>query len=709
MAQTPTLDEVEAEMRRRGLLTVSGSVMDEPGTTLKEFQNFGESLFKGGAKGVIDILGGWGNLYDYLKKSNDPNAFSSAGISRGIRNLTGVDLLSIPGYKGAYEFSSAGTPAAALTAVGVPGLFGRTKMGVTGEYGVGGATGLFAGSVAPESPAAQLALGMTPYATKASYLGAQRALTQPRVTMPSVAETTSLLSVGRLTPGEAALDRGQLATEARTEASTRSGQAPVAFRQGQAIDVEGFLDRLFQRSAGAPVTLQRAEATTQAVFDAFRNYGKALSSKLRSDASKDFNAAKSAGGMIDTTPVVNKVRQQLASIAPEEPGFAQLKSSLDRILTEYVEPGKPATTTTSTVLGPGGTPASTIVTPATPDVIRSIDIKRLQDNLAIWGDAAYSGKATIGGSNIFEGVAPGKAKGIALNVLRGFKESLDVAIQNGVPGADKLAKARDNFATNIRRIEEFSNRPLTKAFDVEAVTDLVPEKVLAKLKKEPESQRNFLIEVMSAHPNPQVTAVLDTIRRSTLDDILMQGRTSGSALDPAVSINNMLKALQKKGDLAALFPNAADLAEAQLAVKYMQRVLSRESAAGAVGPSAGTVYSLSRGAGGTATQSLVLKELGALVDSLIASPEAFSRVLFEGDNRKLLLDLAKGKTKGEKAYNAVQTLAKGLAVTGARGGPMVEVTQPNLPAPAPTYAPEPAAEPQLSDIEEEMRRRGLME
>ena len=705
MAQTPTLEEVEAEMRRRGLLTVSGSVMDEPGTTLKEFQNFGESLFKGGTKGVVDILGGWGNLYDYLKKSNDPSAFSSAGIARGIRNLTGVDLLSIPGYKGAYEFSSAGTPAAALTAVGVPGLFGRTKMGVAGEYGVGGTTGLFAGTVAPESPAAQLALGMSPYAAKASYLGAQRALTQPRVTMPSVAETSELLRVGRLTPGEAALDRQQLAIEARTESSTRSGQAPIAFRQGQAIDVEGFLDRLFQRSAGAPVTLQRAEAATQAVYDAFQNYGKALSSKLRGDAKKDFNAAKSAGGMIDTSPVVDKVRQQLATIAPEEPGFAQLKSSLERILTEYVEPGKPATTTTSTVLGPGGTPASTIVTPATPDVIRSIDIKRLQDNLAIWGDAAYSGKATIGGSNIFEGVAPGKAKGIAMNVLRGFKESLDAAIQNKVPGADKLLQARDNFAANIRRIEEFSDRPLTKAFDKANVTELVPEQVLARLKKLPESQQNFLVQVMSAHPNPQVTSVLDTVRRSTLDDVLTQGRASGSALDPAVSIDNMLKALQKKGDLAPLFPNAADLKEAQLAVKYMQRVLSRQTAAGTAGPSAGTVYSVSRGAGATATQSLLLKEAGALVDALIASPEAFSRVLFEGDNRKLLLDLAKGKTKGEKAYNAIQTLGKGVAITGARGGPMVDVMQPNLPAEV--AAPEAAPEPSLLDIEEEMRRRGI--
>ncbi len=708
MAQTPTLEEVEAEMRSRGLLTSTGSVMDEKDTTLQEFKNFGESLFKGAPMGIIDILGGWGNLYDYLKESKDPSAFSSAGIARGVKNLTGVDLLKIPGYRGAYEFSSAGAPAAALTAVGVPGLFSRTKTGVAGEFGVGGTTGLFAGQVAPDSPAAQLALGMTPYAAKASYLGAQRLMTQPNVTMPSVPETQSLLRVGRLTPGEAALDRPQLAIEARAEASPRSGQAPIAFRQGQAIDVEGFLDKLFQRSAGAPVTLQRAEATTKAVFDAFNNYGKALSSKLRSDANKDFRAAKTAGGMVDTTPVVDRVRQELASIAPEEPGFAQLRSSLEKILTEYVEPGKPATTTTSSVLGPTGQPASVTVTPATPDVIKSIDIKRLQDNLSLWGDAAYSGKATIGGSDIFDGVAPGKAKGIAMNVLRGFKESLDQAIANKVPGADKLVQARDNFATNIRRIEEFADRPLTKRFDVANVTDLVPEEVLARLKKEPESQRYFLIDVLQKHPNPQVNLVLDTIRRSTMDDILTSGRTSGSALDPKISIAKTLRALEKKGDLAALFPNPADLQEAQLAVKYMQRVLAKEAAAGAPGVGAGTTYSVSRGAGATATQSLILKELGALVESTIASPEAFTRVLFQGDNRKLLLDLAKGKTKGEKAYNAIRKLGEGIAITGARGGPMVGTERPEVEGEG-VLMTAPAAGPSMQDIEQEMRNRGLLE
>jgi len=277
-----------------------------------------------------------------------------------------------------------------------------------------------------------------------------------------------------------------------------------------------------------------------------------------------------------------------------------------------------------------------------------------------------------------------------------------------VPGADKLVQARDNFATNIRRIEEFADRSLTREFDVANVTKLVPEEVLTKLKKLPESQRNFLVDVMQKHPNPQVNLVLDTIRRSTMDDILVSGRTSGSALDPKISIAKTLRALKKKGDLAALFPNPADLQEAQLAIKYMQRVLAKEAPAGTPGIGAGTAYSASRGAGATATQGLVAKELESFVTATLMSPEALSKVLFQGDNRKLLLDLAKGKTKGEKAYIAVRKLGEGLAITGARGGPMVGTERPEVEGEG-AMAPAPSAGPSMQEIEQEMRDRGLLE
>lgn len=673
----PTLEELQAEAARRGLVTSTESVMDERGSSFDEFVKAGESLLKGPVKGIINIVGGWGNLYDYLIKSGDPSALSGAGIARGIKNLTGIDILTIPGYRGVYEFGEAGAPNIAFSLMGVPGLFSRTPAGLAGEFGAAGTTSLAAQQIAPDSPLVQMGLMLSPYAAKSLYGATQGMITRPRGTYPTEAEVNELLRVGRITPGEASLFRNQLATEARVEAAPSSGQAPSQFRIGQAKDVESFLSNLFDRAAGAPVTTAQAQQVTGSIVDAFKNYGKTLSTRLRLDAKKDFNAAKASGGQVDTTPIVDRVRAQLAGIAPEEPGFASLKQSLQNILDEYVDPGAPASVTPSSIVGPTGQPASVNITPARPPSNKPISIGRLQDNLAVWGEAAYSGKADFGKGNIFENVAPGKAKGIALSVLRGFKESLDEAINNNIPGADKLKAARDNFAANIDRIEEFSNRPLTKAFDVQNVSQLVPEDVLAKLKRMPPSQRAILIDVMQNNPNPQVNMVLETMRRAQMDDVLSRGRQGAegaSALDPQFSLKQTLRALQRKGDLADLFPNPTDLADAQLAIKYLQQVMSKEASMGLGGPSGGTVFGATRGAGANVQSSLLLRELVGFTRDIIASPEAFSKVIFDPNNRKLITDLARGKTKGDRALEALNTLKRGLIQVGTRGVAASETT-----------------------------------
>lgn len=707
----PTLEELLAEQARRTEVKSSASVMDERGSSFDEFVKAGEALLKGPVKGIINIVGGWGNLYDYLLKSGGPSALSGAGIARGIKNLTGIDILTIPGYRGLFEFGEAGAPAAAFSALGIPGLFGRTPAGLAGEFGAAGTTSLAAQQIAPESPLVQMGLMMSPYAAKSLYGATQRAITRPRGAFPTEAEISELLRVGRITPGEASLFRNQLATEARVEAAPSSGQAPSQFRIGQARDVESFLSNLFDRAAGAPVDTARAQQVTGAIVDAFKNYGKTLSSKLRLDAKKDFNAAKASGGQVDTTPIVDRVRAQLAGIAPEEPGFASLKQSLENILNEYVDPGAPASVTPSTIVGPTGQPASVNVTPARPPSNKPISIGRLQDNLAIWGEAAYSGKADFGKGNIFENVAPGKAKGIALSVLRGFKESLDEAINNNIPGADKLKAARDKFSANIDRIEEFANRPLTKAFDVQNVSQLVPEDVLAKLKRMPPSQRAILIDVMQNSPNPQVNGVLETMRRAQMDDVLSRGRQGAegaSALDPQFNLKQTLRALQRKGDLADLFPNPKDLADAQLVIKYLQQVMSKEASAGVGGPTGGAVFGAARGAGASSTASIVLREMINLTRDIIASPEAFSKVIFDPNNRKLILDLARGKTKGDRAIDALNTLARGAVQVGYRGVTASETTPTTVEErvlPEVTVIGTP--ELTLDELEEEAKRRGI--
>ena len=674
-----TLAEIQAELQKRGVTTTDASVLEPEGTSYEEFKKFAESALKGPAKGIIDIVGGYGTLYDYLKKSNDPNAFSGTGISQAIKNLTGINLQSIEGYRGAYEFGRAGAPAAALTALGLPGLFSRTPAGVAGEFGVAGGTGLLAQTVAPESPFAQLAIQSTPYAIKGGVTQATRAFTKPEGVFPPVAEATELSRVGRLTPGELGLNREQLALESAIEGTPASGQKPIEFRQAQATDVESFLTNLFNKASGK--TLSPSE-TTQAVVSSFNNYGKSLSTRLKSDAKTDFNAAKKAGGLIDTTPVVDAITSKLGEIPPEVKQLDPVKNAMQRIIDEYVIPETPAQTIPSTILGPTGQPASVNVIPATPAQNLKISIDRLQKNLSTWGDAVYSGKADFGKGNIFEGVAPGQAKGIAVAVLNGFRKSLDEAIDNKVAGADELVEARDKFKANIARIEEFANRPLTKAFDVENVTDLVPEKVIADLKNLPISQRQFLIDVMEKNPNTQVTEVLNSIRREKFNDVLTAAQSRGAAsTDPTFNIQSALTELDnKKGEFADLFPNSKDAVETRLAMNWMRRTLAGESAGGVGGLSGAEVYAATGAAGGGAPARLALREIVPWLQRVVANPKDFADVIFNPDYRKAMIDLSTAKTTTKKVTNALKTLSQGAAIMAVRAGPMLQTESPQMPS-----------------------------
>lgn len=79
----------------------------------------------------------------------------------------------------------------------------------------------------------------------------------------------------------------------------------------------------------------------------------------------------------------------------------------------------------------------------------------MQKNLSTWSDAVYSGKADFGKGNIFEGVAPGQAKGVAMTVLNGFRDALTKAIDEGVPGADKLKGLVISLQPTLKRLRSF--------------------------------------------------------------------------------------------------------------------------------------------------------------------------------------------------------------------------------------------------------------
>jgi len=665
-----TAEEAIAELKKRGITVSSESVLEENGTSFDEFKKFAESTLKGSAKGLIDIVGGYGNLYDYLKKSKDPSAFSSAGIMQGIRNLSGPDIQQIGGYRGAYEVGQSAAPAMAMTAMGLPGLFSRSALGIAGEGAVAAGTGMLGQAVAPDSPLAQFAIQASPYAVKGGLTTARGAYASPTGQAPS--NLDELLRVGRMTAGEATGSRVQLAKETATEASTKIEDVGNLFRQAQAQDVGGFLDNLFKRT-----TTQAADPTTaaNAAISAFDNYGKALSGRLRSDASKDFNKAKKAGGLVDTNPVVSVIQGELASIPPEVQALQPMRTALQRIIDEYVTPAKQAVVEPSKVLGPTGEPAFVNITKAEPEQLAKISIDRLQKNLSAWGEAAYSGKADFGKGNIFEGVAPGQAKGIAIKVLRGFRESLDNAIDSGVAGAEELAKARDKFKANLQKIEEYSNYPLSKYFDVETPTALTPELVIEKLSKSKPSERLFLSQVLESSPDGSM--VLDTVRRAQLEEVLIKSQKAAAGAAegaPTLDLKTLLKELNnKKGDFNYLFNNSAERADAALAIQWLQKTAKTASEASQSVKS--DAYALSRGAGATSQQGLILGELASIAKFIINDPKAIADVVFNPDTVKKMAEAQRtGKIK--KAGDLARSLGVSAAKFAPRVGPMVETTQP---------------------------------
>ena len=654
------------------------SVLSNTPTKFSEVAaNTVESIAKGSAKGIVDLIGGWETLYNYLDAGNDPEAAKPKRILGAIKDLTGVDLETAP-YRTPYNIGAAGAPAAAVTALGVPGLFTVGKNATTaqralssaGEFGVAGTTGVVA-PLLTDSPAGQLLIQGTPYAGKGAFMSGRDILRKPIGEFPTFDQTSSLLNIGPMTPGELTGSRRQLAVESRVASSPRAENVP-AFRQAQAVSTESYLDNLFKRSAQTPMN---PEELTTSVVNSFQNYGKALSSTLRSDAAKDFNAAKKAGGTVDTTPILETVQQRLNAIPAETPGMDGLRSSLSRILDEYAIPAVPEQITPSAIVGAGGEPVAVNITPGSPAQARRITIDRLQKNLSAWGEAAYSGKADFGKGNIFEGVAPGQAKGIALDVLKGFKQSLDNAIDSGVPGAEQLKGARDKFAANIQKIDEFSNRPLVKAFDVERASDLVPEQVLTKLKNAPPSQRAVLLEVLGN--NAEASQVLDTIRRSKFDEILTKARIPGAAENaPDFNIQAALAELSKKdGEFDFLFPKKADKNDALLVMKYMSKVVQNEGAGTPSGVAGSAAYMGTKAVGGSTQAANASKGLFDAIRDVINNPVSFSEVLFNPDSKAALLELAKKKSTPEKMLDATKKILKVGGIVAVRGTPMLSVEQ----------------------------------
>ena len=667
-----SLAELEAEAERRKGNPTFPSVMAEEGTPMQEAGKFLESTAKGGAVGLLNLLGGWGSYSDWRKQQQGveeaPSPISTAGMVSGIKQATGVDLLNVPGYKGAYELGSVAAPTAAIYAVAPElSLFGRgkTAMGTVGkgalETAVGTGTNMFAQSVAPDSPLAQMLISASPYAAGGALTAIQRRTVAPKGTVPE--STAALLDVGPLTPGQATGSRVQLATEARVAAAPETEMKPLAFKQAQAQSAESFLTRLFDSASSKAIT--DPDKVAETLTGAFKNYGQALATKLKQDANKMFTKAEKSGGMIDTQPVLDKLEQVKAGLRPDlNPADAALVGRIDNIMDSLFNPATPEVRRTTPLM-------TEEVIPATPATANKISIADLKRALSGWSDASWSGNYALNGTDVFAGVAPGQAKGVARAVLGGFKDALDAAIDAGVAGADDLKGARAAFGENLKKIDTFAKMPLTRVFgkDLEAVN---PDEMLKKLAGQTPTQRKLLFGILQN----DAPAIADTIRRVQFDRVLSRAAAEAASEDaPDFVIKQALQAMNKKnGDFAFLFPNAADATDARKAMEWMRKTLRSE---GPMAVGGGGEYAAVRAVGGSAQAGFIAREVIPTLRDLVANPNAFANVIFDKEAVQKMLAL-QNRTDPQKVVDFIGSVGKYVAPMAVRSGAMLETTRPTV-------------------------------
>lgn len=352
-----TKQQAEEELRRRGVLTGgTRSVLEQPEetTSLEEVKRFTQSLLKGSAKGVVDLVGGWGNLYDYIKKNPEPSGLSSRGIVNAISNLGGPDLMKLQGYKGAYDIGQAGAPAA-LMAAGMPA--GSLFSGTTGtaaraakEFGTAGTIGLLSQQVAEQSPYAQLTMQTLPYLLKGGVEGLKARKQQNIINEYKALLPEKDLGVFNefVLKGQGSADPQIAADIARLTRSPKYLEMVTALNEGAtAKALEGMAPK------GSPLTPEQSKT---GIIQAIQNK---LAGIRESNADSLFEKAKGYGagnGLVDPTQTIGKIDELIGRYSKQATPNAERAVQVLQNIRERLQP-------TQTAIY-GAQPGRTITAPA---------------------------------------------------------------------------------------------------------------------------------------------------------------------------------------------------------------------------------------------------------------------------------------------------------------------------------------------------------
>lgn len=340
---------LEEQQRRSGQVTGgSRSVLAEPEktTTLEETKRAVTSLLKGSTKGIIDLVGGWGKLYDVIKENKTPSALSGQGIVNAIAKAGGPDLMKIQGYKGAYDVGQAGAPAALMSLM-APGssLFNLSTPARTAaaEFSTAGGLGLLSQQVAPESAGAQVVLQTLPYLVKGGVTGLKSQAQQKKIDeyqklLPSKDANTFSEFMLR---GQGSSDPVIAADIARLASSPKYLELVSALNEGAAAKATSGM-----APKAAPLTQEQAKT---GIIQGIQNKLEAIRD---SKAGSLFEKAKGYGagqGLVDPTITIGKIDELIGRYSAQTTPNAEravevLTGIRDRLSPSFTTQGGGGTT-----------------------------------------------------------------------------------------------------------------------------------------------------------------------------------------------------------------------------------------------------------------------------------------------------------------------------------------------------------------------------
>lgn len=736
--------DAEEELRRRGIITGgTRSVLEQPEetTSLEEVKRFTQSLLKGSAKGIVDLVGGWGNLYDYIKKNPEPSGLSSKGIVNAIANLGGPDLMKLQGYKGAYDIGQAGAPAAVMGALTPAGSLFSGTTGTAARAGkeflAGGTIGLLGQQVAPESPYAQLTLQTLPYLVKGGVSGLKERKQQQLLN-----EYKSLLPEKDLGIFNEFILKGQGSTDPAIAADiARLTRSPKYLEMVTALN-EGATAKALQGMAPKGSQLTPEQAKT-GIIQAVQNK---LAGIRESNADSLFEKAKGYGagqGLVDPTQTIGKIDELIGRYTKQATPNAEravqvLQSIRDRLSPSfdveargsftYSSPSTVRDTLTNAPI-PGAPVQYTI--PGSKGYTVNQGSQKLTVE-EVQGLLSEFGKKASAGDNLIKDLSISDERIISSAIFGGMKDDVAAALK-GSTGADKAAlnllnTARDRVAKASTAYNEAIAQGMPAFLHNKSLAEISPEDLYSTYKNLTPAQRGTMREWVGTTDQ----AALDVLDKQVFQEFVNQAKKTNALGVETVDLATLAKnwrALEKVPGaqdalVTALGTNATEFGQRMKDAELFTRKMStvqiptdqaftptqvRETQA-AIGGVAGY--------GPAKIGQLAMDTLNSLTNNGL-SEEQLMKVLLT-DSGKNFLKSASLSPRSEKALTdlmavdqtPLEALGKWGAGTVARMGPRIGA------ADQPTIAPEvqpqqqeqpQEAMPQISREQalEELKARGI--